>query len=124
MKKLLQKTGIAGITLLYCLFTGLYSGVAFNANAAIAKQGSSKESYNYSIAAKTFQHTLQTENAVTVCSHHKPVTVKDTYKELSDANLATGHILLHTFSQYNFFSNKLLVRLQNTDLIFPFQYFW
>jgi hypothetical protein len=124
VKKILQKTGLVCITLLYCLAIGLYSSVPLNANAAIAKQGNAKESYSHSITAKSFQHTVQTENSLTVCSHTNPVAEKNSYKEFSDANLASEHLLLHTFSQYNFFSNKLLVRLKNTDLIFPFQYFW
>lgn len=125
VKRSLQITGLLSTALLYCLVIGLYSGVAFNDTAAFVKQtNTEKESYNHSVAAKSFQHTVQAENSLTVCNHHNPVTVKNTYKEFSAVNLAAEHALLHTFSQYNFFSNKLLVRLQNTDLIFPFHYFW
>ena len=125
MKKSLHITGLISIALLYCLSIGLYSGMAFNGNAAFAKQGkAAKESYGYSISANSFQHTVQTENAVTVCNHSNPVTVKNTYKEFSAANTVTEQVLVHSFSQYSFYSHKLLMRLQNTDLIFPFQYFW
>jgi hypothetical protein len=125
VKKSLQITGLISIALLYCLFIGLYSGITFNGNAAFTKQGSaSKESYGYSVSAKSFQHTVQTENSLTVCNHSNPVTVKNTFKELSAVNTITEQVLVHTFSQYSFYSNKLLVRLQNTDIIFPFHYFW
>ncbi len=125
MKKSLQITGLISIALLYCLSIGLYSGIAFTGNAAFAKQGNAAaESYGHSVAAKSFQHTLQTENSITVCNHSNPVTVKNTYKEYFAANTLTEQTLVHTFSQYSFYSHKLLVRLQNTDLIFPFQYFW
>lgn len=121
----MQITGLISIALLYCLTIGLYSGIAFNGNAAFAKQSSTaKESYGYSVSAKSFQHTVQTENGVTVCNHSNPVTVKNTFKEFSAVNTVTEHILVHTFSQYSFYSNKLLARLQNTDIIFPFHYFW
>jgi hypothetical protein len=125
VKKSLQITGLISIALLYCFTIGLYSGMAFNGNAAFAKQANAtKETYGYSISAKSFQHTVQTENAVTVCNHNSPVTVKNTFKEFSDVNKVAEQILVHTFSQYSFYSNKLLVRLQNTDIIFPFHYFW
>jgi IMP cyclohydrolase len=125
VKKSLQITGLISIALLYCLTIGLYSGIAFNGNAAFVKQGSTtKESYSHSVSAKSFQHTVQTENGVTVCNHSNPVTVKNTFKEFSAVNTVTEHILVHTFSHYSFYSDKLLVRLQNTDIIFPFHYFW
>jgi hypothetical protein len=125
VKKSLHITGLISIALLYCLCIGLYSGIAFNGNAAFAKQGSTaKESYGYSISAKSFQHTVQTENSLTVCNHSNPVTVKNTFKELSAANTVTEQVLVHSFLQYSFYSNKLLARLQNTDIIFPFHYFW
>lgn len=113
------------MTLLYCFATAFCSGMALKGNAIFSHNNSAeKESYSHSISAKSFQHTVQTENSVTVCSHHSPVTVKNTYKEFSGANLAAEHVLVHSFSQYNFYSHKLLVRLQKTDLIFPFHYFW
>ncbi|MBK7306802.1 MAG: hypothetical protein IPI88_06990 [Chitinophagaceae bacterium] len=125
MKKSLQITGLISIALLYCLSIGLYSGMAFKDNAAIAKQcNAADESYGYSISAKSFQHTVQTENSITVCNHSNPVTVKNTHKEFSALNTATEQVLVHSFSQYSFYAHKLLMRLQNTDLIFPFQYFW
>jgi hypothetical protein len=125
VKKNLQITGLLSITLLYCLAIGLYSGVGFNGIAAFANQGNAaKESYTHSVAAKSFHHTIQTGNSLTVCNHSNPVTVKNTYKEFSAVNKITEQILVCSFLQYSFYSHKLLVRLQNTDLIFPFQYFW
>jgi len=125
VKRSLQITGLLSIALLYCLAIGLYSGMAFNRTAAFAKQpNTTKESYGYSVAAKSFQHTVQSENSLTVCSHNNPVTLKNTYKEFSAINKVTEQVLVRTFLQYSFFSHKLLLRLQNTDLIFPFQYFW
>jgi hypothetical protein len=125
VKKLLQITGLISMTLLYCFATAFCSGMALRSDAIFSKTNrAEKESYSQSVSAKSFQHTVQTENSVTVCSHHSPVTVKNTYKEFSAANKAVEHVSVHTFSQYNFFSHKLLARLQNTDLIFPFHYFW
>lgn len=125
MKNSLQITGFISIALLYCLCIGLYSGMAFNGIAAFAKKGNqAKESYGHNVSANSFQHTIQTENAITVCSLGNTVTAKNTYKELSAANTATEQVLVHAFSQYSFYSYNLLIRLQNTDLIFPFQYFW
>jgi hypothetical protein len=125
LKKTLHITGLLGIALLYCLATALCSGVAYAGNTPFSKQaGNSTEKYSNAVSAKLFQHTLQTENSITVCNHSNPVTVKNTFKDFSAINLATEHIYVRRFLQYNFFSHKLLARLQNTDLIFPFHYFW
>ncbi len=113
------------MAVLYCFAIGLYSGVAYAGNTAFSKQ-TGKESAGYSqvVAAKSFQHTVQTENSLTVCTHSNPVSVKNTHNDFSAVNIAAAHVFVHSFSQYNFFAHKLLVRLQNTDLIFPFHYFW
>ena len=125
MKKSLHITGLISLALLYCFAIGLYSGAAYAGNISFSKQsGNATEKYSNAVSAKLFQHTVQTENSATVCSHSNPVTVKNTYKEFSAANIADEHVYLHTLSQYHFFSHKLLARLQNTDLIFPFHYFW
>ncbi|MBK8520324.1 MAG: hypothetical protein WAT20_11045 [Ferruginibacter sp.] len=125
MKKSLQKTGLISMALLYCLAIGLYSGIAFNGNPAFAKQGNEAEkSYGHNVSAKYFLHTIQTRNSFTFGDYSSRVTVKNTYQKFSAANTITEQVLVHTFSQYRFYSHNLLVRLQNTDLIFPFQYFW
>ena len=36
----------------------------------------------------------------------------------------TEKFLFSIFSQYNFYSKNILIRLQRTDIIFPFHYFW
>jgi hypothetical protein len=113
------------MTLLYCFTTAFCSGMALKGNTIFPKTNSSeKESYSHSILPESFQHTVQTENSVTVCSHNNPLTVKNTYKEFSAANIADEQLFVCSFLQYNFYSHKLLVRLQKTDLIFPFHYFW
>jgi hypothetical protein len=125
VKKSLQITGLISMTLLYCFATAFCSGMALRSNDIFSKNNAAeKESYSHSVSAKSFQHTVQTENSVTVCSHHNPVTVKNNYKEFSAVNIAAEHAFVRSFSQYNFYSQKLLTRLQKTDLIFPFHYFW
>jgi len=125
VKKSLRITGLISIALLYCFAIGLYSGVVYAGNGSFLTQdGHAEKKYSNPVFAKHFQHTIQSENAVTVCSYSNPASVKSTWKEFSAANIAAEHVYVHTFSRYNFFSRKLLVRLQNTDLIFPFHYFW
>lgn len=125
MKKLLHITALTGIALLYCFVIGLYSGAVHAGDVSFSKlDGKATASYAHSVTAKSFQHTVQTENSITLCSHSNPIIVKDSYKEFLAANKAIEHVSGHIFSQYNFFSHKLLVRLQNTDIIFPFHYFW
>jgi hypothetical protein len=113
------------IALLYCFTIGLYSGVAYAGNTTFSKQaGNATEKYSNTVSAKLFQHTVQTENSITVCNHGNPVTVKNTYNKFSAVNKVTEQLSVHTFLQYNFYAHKLLARLLNTDLIFPFHYFW
>jgi hypothetical protein len=99
--------------------------VAYAGNATFSKQaGEATKSYSHTVSAKSFQHTVQTENSITVCNHNSPVTVKNTYNKFLAINKVTEQLCIHTFLQYSFYSHKLLARLQNTDLNYPFHYFW
>ena len=60
-------------------------------------------------------HTLFQASTGALKHHFNPVFVYSVVLE---------RIYFHTFSQYNFYSEHTLVRLRQTDLIFPFHYFW
>ncbi|MEP7237167.1 MAG: hypothetical protein ABI685_04870 [Ferruginibacter sp.] len=125
MKKSLHITALISIALLYCFATSLYSGIAFKGNAAFAKQSNAaNERYTADVSAKSFQHTLQTENSVSLVNHPRPAAVNNFHNEFSASIKVTEQLFVHTFLQYSFYSQKLLARLQNTDIIFPFHYFW
>lgn len=125
VKKSLHIIGLVSIALLYCFAIGLYSGVAYAGNTSLARQvNAAKESYSNSISAKSFHHTVQTENSVSLVNNARPVSVNNTHNEFSAGIKVPEQLFVHTFTQYSFYSQKLLARLQNTDIIFPFHYFW
>jgi hypothetical protein len=125
VKKSLRIIGLAGISLLYCFVIGIYSGITFNADAAVIKHSkASDENLTAAVSAKSFHHTVQTENAVTAFSHPKPVSSKNSHNEYSSCTKIAEQLFVTSFLQYNFYSHKLLMRVQQTDLIFPFHYFW
>jgi len=125
VKKSLRNIGLIGISLLYCFVIGIYSGITFNADAAVAKHSKgSHESYTAAVSAKSFHHTVQTENSVTAFNHARPVSLKNSFNEYSACIKITEQLFFTGFLQYSFYSHKLLMRVQQTDLIFPFHYFW
>jgi hypothetical protein len=125
VKKALRNIGLTGISLLYCFVIGISSGITYHADAAVLKHSKgSHETYKAAVSSKSFQHTVQTENAVTVFNHAKPVSVKHTQDDYSAHNKITEQLYVTGFAQYSFYSHKLLMRVQHTDLIFPFHYFW
>ena len=125
VKKSLRIFGLTSISLLYCFVIGMYSGVGSNANAAVAKHSNaSGESYAASVSAGTFHHTVQSENSFTAVNHARPFSLKNVYDEYSACLKISEQLFCTSFVQYSFYSHKLLMRVQQTDLIFPFHYFW
>lgn len=50
--------------------------------------------------------------------------VKHHFNPFFAYSVVLERVYFHTFSQYNFYSEHTLVRLRQTDLIFPFHFFW
>jgi len=69
-------------------------------------------------------HTAQTETTLNNGSQVAPPTVKNTTGGKVTLLKTTQHVLLHAFHQYLFYATSLLLRLVQTDIIFPFHYFW
>jgi hypothetical protein len=122
VKKSLRIIGLLNISILYCFVISLYSGHTFGYNPDFSKLTNSKtESYYSVVTANLFCHTTQTESSVNVF----PVTsLKTVAQQFSVCGKITEQLLFNVFSQYRFYSQNVLTRFTQTDIIFPFHYFW
>jgi hypothetical protein len=53
-----------------------------------------------------------------------PDLVQKNKKEISSALIASALSKVNCFSGYIFYASNLIVRIETTDLIFPFHFFW
>ena len=53
-----------------------------------------------------------------------PDLVQKNKKEISSALIASALSKVNYFSGYIFYASNLIVRIEATDLIFPFHFFW
>jgi hypothetical protein len=103
----------------------LYSGYAFHSNAALSDfEKSGNKSYSAVVSSNLFCHTTQLKSSVTVFNHFPSPPLKNSFTELSAYTKVSEELFLHTFLQYSFYAQHLLIRLRQTDIIFPFHYFW
>ncbi|HEX2683303.1 MAG TPA: hypothetical protein VHL77_05205 [Ferruginibacter sp.] len=124
MKNALRNTALIGLSVLYCFVTSLYSGVGNNAKAVTASSFNASDSYTAAVSAKCFKHTVQSENSFSIFNHARPVSLKNSHNDFPACIKTTGALVLTRFQQYHFYSQNLLTRVRQTDLIFPFHYFW
>ena len=125
MRRSLKNTGLIIIILLYCLVTSFYSGIAFNSRSAFSNQTTSEnKTYNSNVSPGLFYHTSQIVNSFNLYNNAAPCSLKISVHKFSVWASATERFFFNTISQYNFYTKYLLVRFRQTDIIFPFHYFW
>ncbi|MGV3589233.1 MAG: hypothetical protein ACO1OF_19660, partial [Adhaeribacter sp.] len=67
---------------------------------------------------------VETVNYVTAYNNLPFRPLKNPFKAFLAFVKATEQTNFRIFSQYYFYSQNVLIRLKQTDLIFPFHYFW
>ncbi|MEO6904457.1 MAG: hypothetical protein ABI315_15060 [Bacteroidia bacterium] len=124
MRKVLKLTFILTTFALYGFVISLCSSNALMGSASLSESNSQTEYYNSLISSNLLYHISQTENSISVFRHSPPHSLKKPFNDFS-SNLKTAERLyVHTFLQYQFYSKNVLVRLQSTDIIYPFHSFW
>ncbi|MBW7847818.1 MAG: hypothetical protein H3C41_07035 [Bacteroidales bacterium] len=124
MKKIFRICSTLALALLYSFAIGLYSHAPLVDNFAYLQSNPDVEQYISLVSTNLFCHTTKTESQISFQAKLPPISPKKPVAEFLTCIKATEHLLLNEFSQYSFFSQNLLVRLQKTILIFPFHYFW
>jgi len=123
VKKLVKITSILFFVALYCLITGLYRGGS-SSNPVNSKSNSSIniQEYFFFESLNTNDQVANNENAV---SYSTPITtIKNHTSKFICSLFAIERIILNTFWQYSFDSHFLLIQFFQTDITFPFHYFW
>lgn len=124
MKKVFRIFSLLTISALYSFVISLYSSNAFIDNCTFSQTNSDTKQYSSLISSTLLCHTAQTESSITVHNNAPPSSLKNPFSEFSACLRTTEQLFFNVFSQYHFYSQNLLVRLQKTDIIFPFHYFW
>lgn len=124
MKKVFRIFSLLTISALYSFVISLYSSNVFIDNFTFSQTNSDTKQYSSLVSSYLLCHTSQTESSITVHNNAPPSSLKNPFSEFSACIRTTEQLFFVTFSQYRFYSQNLLVRLQKTDIIFPFHYFW
>lgn len=125
MKNIAKKAALTGLILLYGFVICLHSS-AFSGNLLYTEHITDHQTENYnSVIAKTvFCQTTPSETSINVVSHVTPYPYKNQLLDFAEGKRIAEQILLTNFTQYNFFSKYLLLRLSRYAIIYPFHYFW
>lgn len=125
MKKSLKIIAVSGILLLYCFAISIYSSNAFSSSVFFSPLKTSENQLHKSeVSPKLFCHTAPTESSVFAGSHIPVPSLKNSLSEFAACAKATQKLYLSAISQYNFYAQNLLIRLKQTDFIYPFHHFW
>lgn len=125
VKKSLKHIALINLSLLYCIAFCLCGSNVYAHNNAFSKPDVSTSKTCYAkFSIDIVCYTAQAENVVNIVSNPHPSSVKNSFKKFSDCAKLTAQLFLTTFYQYSFYSQNEADRLQRTDIIFPFHYFW
>lgn len=123
MKKRFRLFSLFSIFILYSFILSLYCSNAFVHKFSSSQTSSERKHYSSVMSSNLLCHTAQTDGSTIVHSNARTCSLKSPLNEFTACSRAREQQFLHRFSQYNFFSQNLVVRLQHTDMIFPSHYF-
>lgn len=124
MKKSLKIIAIFSVAIVYCFAISIYCNT-FNAGASFSQLTTSQNQLHTSeVSSNLFCHTTQSESSVITGSHISFLSLKNALNQFSACTHATEKLFFSAFSQYNFYAQNLLIRLKQTDFIYPFHNFW
>lgn len=115
---------LLSVSLLYFIIVSFYSNPIFIDNFTSTQTNTETEHYCSLVTNNLLCHTSEIESSNTIFNNTLPTTLKNNFNKFSNCIHSTEQAYFNTFSQYNFYAQNLLVRLQQTDIIFPFHYFW
>lgn len=124
MKKTLKLSFILTTFVLYGFVISLYNGSALTGNSSFLQPDFQSEYYNSSTYSNLLYHTVQSESSTLIFRQTPTQSLKNFYNGFTASLKNIQQLFINTFSQYHFYSKNLLIRLQNTDIIFPFHSFW
>jgi hypothetical protein len=113
------------LSLLCCMVLCLGNGTLYANNNVVLKSANAlTKSDHTTFSATEFCPTAHAENVVSIAHPVQPSSIKSTVKKCSAGAKAIAQLFFTTFSQYSFYAQNGIARLQRTDIIFPFHYFW
>jgi hypothetical protein len=120
VKKAFRTFLVLAVSAMYCLLLSVHGNhMAWNSFEA----GSDTEYFSAYDSQDLLSHIPQSERT-TVHQSTSFSSLKISLSEFSGCLKTAEQLVVVAFSQNRFYSRHVLTRLQNTDLIFPFHYFW
>lgn len=109
---------------IYCMVMGLYSYSTVFTPASITTNHTPVTELHEFISSVKIFHTPQSGNIAKVLNNYPSPTFKTSPFKLFLSLGYEANLVATKFSSYYFFSHNLMVRFVQTDIIFPFHYFW
>ncbi len=115
----------AVVVVIYALVIGINSSNLI-ARQYVVSSYSSAENHEVSasVASDLLCHTAQTEGSITVANSTVSAPAKNTITTYSAVLQALDDVFFSKYSPFCSFSDQLVLRFSQTDIIFPFHYFW
>jgi hypothetical protein len=124
MKKVFKIAALLHVIILYCLVLSVYShGIACTEISVSTGELSQKEHNISSVSANQTGFAVQTENSV-IGYNNLPSSQNFHFNTFFGHHKSSDLFLLKTFPKYILYAKNIVVGFQQTDIIFPFHYFW
>ena len=128
MKQSLKTIGVLQFLLLYSIVIVLNSGFSKTVDTKEHGFGSDKGNYESSFSideiSDRLYHTNQNENFSGLINITPVPAINNNIDLIFNSSAKEQQIHIATYTAYEFIASKLLLRLRQTDIIFPFHYFW
>lgn len=123
VKKQLKIGAFLNLLILYCLIISFYSGNPVNDYAGIPNK-SNTEYLAPKVLSDFVYQAEQTESFIGLHRNIPRITFKNHFTHFSSCFITSELLLFNSFSLCKFFSEDPFLQFKESDIIFPFHYFW
>lgn len=125
MKRILRRIKLVPFAILYFFFLSFYSVLSSCTNSFLLPLTPLDKGSHITLASSDLLcHAIKTESLVNALNGLPNTSLKKNLNKCSDAFKTQEQSLFNTFSQCTFYSKNVILRFHQTDIIFPFHYFW
>ena len=126
MKIFLHKTALVGLMVLYAFLVSFHIGDGLSPNSSLTTENSQSgtESYQSVTGKSLITHTSLTENVLSVITIGKAPSFKYRFSDITSCIRYGNRVVSNQLLQHASFYKDTYIGLLQTDIIFPFHYFW
>lgn len=123
MKRILKILGFIGVSVVCCLVLGIYCGSIITSGSTCAQNTGGESFISESSTVALFSNE-RTESSLNLYNRTHRTNVKNSFNQFTACQVVAVKLFSYGYLPFIYCFSSCFIQFKNTDIIFPFHYFW